>query len=84
MMKDACTYQDAKWIQQQLENGMTYTELAVETGIGIQQLKRILAEHGFLELSWHKTVKEQQILDYLLSINLKDLNKLKKVLSQRN
>lgn len=65
--------QDIQWVKDEFLEGRTVEEISIDTGKSIKTIKRYLAEAGILNLSWHKTREENNILNYLKA---KDINKL--------
>lgn len=65
--------QDIQWVKDEFLAGRTVEEISIDTGKSIKTIKRYLAEAGILNLSWHKTREENNILNYLKA---KDINKL--------
>ena len=64
------------WIQKEYQSGRTIEEIAIDTGMSKQNVKRALAECGELSLSWYKTVEENDILDYLKSYDITNVKQL--------
>lgn len=64
------TENDINWIANEHKNGRSFDEIAVDTGMSTQNVKRALAEAGVFSLSWYKTKNEQDMLDSLQSIGI--------------
>ena len=59
------------WIKQEFEAGRTAEEIALDTGYSKPTVKRALAEQGVLNLSWHKSKAQHELLTYLERSNIK-------------
>ena len=64
------------WIQKEYQSGRTIEEIAIDTGMSKQNIKRALAECGELYLSWYKTVEENNLLAYLKSYDITNVRQL--------
>lgn len=70
---------DINWIVNEYQAGRTTQEIAVDTGMSRQNVKRALAEAGLLTLSWYKTKEENKMLIALAS---KDINNVTQLLER--
>lgn len=61
------TQNEINWIVNEYNLGRSIEEISVDTGASRQNIKRALAEAGILNLSWYKTKKEQEMLNFLYS-----------------
>ncbi|ANB91464.1 hypothetical protein MOVS_05140 [Moraxella ovis] len=68
--------QDIQWVKNEYLAGRTIDEISIDTGKSVKTIKRYLAEAGVLNLSWHKTREENNILKYLKSKNITKLTQL--------
>ncbi|AKG07795.1 hypothetical protein AAX06_06075 [Moraxella bovoculi] len=68
--------QDIQWVRNEYLAGRTIDEISIDTGKSVKTIKRYLAEAGVLNLSWHKTKEENNILKYLKSKNITKLYQL--------
>lgn len=68
--------QDIQWVRDEYLAGRTIDEISIDTGKSVKTIKRYLAEAGVLNLSWHKTKEENNILKYLKSKNITKLYQL--------
>lgn len=69
----------AQYIQQvksEFQSGRTIEEISLDTGKSIKTIKRYLAEAGILNLSWHKTREENNIINYLKDKGITKLNQI--------
>lgn len=71
---------EINWFKQEHQNGREIEEMAIDTGFSKQNVKRALAEAGVLYLSWYKTDEENQMLKYLRSKRITNLEQLQGVL----
>ncbi|MFC0819755.1 hypothetical protein [Moraxella marmotae] len=62
--------QEIAWIASEYQAGRTLQEIAIDTGMSTQNVKRALAEAGLLNLSWYKTKEEQLMLEYLTQLGI--------------
>lgn len=67
---------EIQWICNEFIIGRNVSEISIDTGISISQIKRALAEGKLLNLNWYKTKEEHLMLEYLRSKNIDSLNKL--------
>lgn len=70
------TPNEVDWINDEFNSGRTYQEIAIDTGMSVQNIKRALAEAGSLSLSWYKTSQEHTILEYLRTNDVQTLEQL--------
>lgn len=68
--------QDIQWVKDEFLAGRTVEEISIDTGKSIKTIKRYLAEAGILNLSWHKTREENNILNYLKAKGITKLTQL--------
>ena len=61
---------ELNWIAQEYNNGRTIEEIAIDTGISKQQVKRCLSEKGLMYLSWYKNAEEDAMLKFLRQKNI--------------
>ena len=67
---------EIQWICNEYTIGRSVSEISVDTGISISQIKRALAEGKLLNLNWYKTKEEHLMLEYLRNKKIDSLNKL--------
>lgn len=67
---------DLEWIKNEHQNGRTIEEIATDTGLSKQMVKRALAEVHELYLSWYKTKDENALLMYLKDRNIHTVEQL--------
>lgn len=68
--------QDIQWVKDESLAGRTVEEISLDTGKSVKTIKRYLAEAGILNLSWHKTREENNILNYLKAHGITKLTQL--------
>ena len=68
--------QDIQWVKDEFQAGRTVEEISLDTGKSIKTIKRYLAEANILNLSWHKTREENNILKYLKGKGITKLTQL--------
>lgn len=68
--------QDIQWVKDEFLAGRTVEEISIDTGKSVKTIKRYLAEAGILNLSWHKTREENNILNYLKAKGITKLTQL--------
>ena len=68
------------WVHDEYLSGRTIEEIAIDTGMSKQNVKRALAECRALSLSWYKTKEENEILNYLKQQDITTLRQLQKIL----
>ena len=68
--------QDIQWVKDESLAGRTVEEISLDTGKSVKTIKRYLAEAGILNLSWHKTREENNILNYLKAQGITKLTQL--------
>lgn len=68
--------QDIQWVKDEYLAGRTVDEISIDTGKSVKTIKRYLAEAGVLNLSWHKTREENDILRYLKAKGITRLTQL--------
>lgn len=68
------------WIKQEYESGRTIQEIATDTSISISNIKRALAESNVIDLDWYKTKNEINMLKYLKSKGISNLQQLKEII----
>ena len=68
---------ELNWIAQEYNNGRTIEEIAIDTGISKQQVKRCLSEKGLMYLSWYKNAEEDSMLKYLKDIGITSASDLR-------
>lgn len=68
--------QDIQWVKDEFLAGRTVEEISLDTGKSIKTIKRYLAEANILNLSWHKTREENNILKYLKGKGITKLTQL--------
>ncbi|UZA02936.1 hypothetical protein [Moraxella bovis] len=71
---------EINWIANEFQNDRTVQEIAIDTGMSVNNVKRALAEKGLISLSWYKTTDEIQMLNYLKAMGINNLIDLKGVL----
>lgn len=71
---------EINWIANEFQNSRTVQEIAIDTGMSVNNIKRALAEKGLMSLSWYKTADEIQMLNYLKAMGVNNLIDLKGVL----
>lgn len=71
---------EINWIANEFQNDRTVQEIAIDTGMSVNNVKRALAEKGLISLSWYKTADEIQMLNYLKAMGINNLIDLKGVL----
>lgn len=67
---------DINWIVNEYQAGRTTQEIAIDTGMSRQNVKRALAEAGLLTLSWYKTSEENKMLIALASKGISNVTQL--------
>lgn len=67
---------EINWIANEKRSGRTIEEIAIDTGMSKQNVKRALAESGDMVLSWYKTKEENLILEFLRNKGITKLNQL--------
>lgn len=72
--------QELNWVANEFQNDRTVQEIAIDTGMSVNNVKRALAEKGLLSLSWYKTTDEIQMLNYLKAMGVNNLIDLRGVL----
>lgn len=73
------TKHEIDWIAIEFENQRTVQEIAIDTGMSEQNVKRALAEAGLMNLSWYKTNEENKMLTFLRA---KGINNTEQLLRQ--
>ena len=68
--------QDIQWVKDEFLAGRTVEEISLDTGKSVKTIKRYLAEANILNLSWHKTREENNILKYLKGKGITKLTQL--------
>lgn len=68
------------WIKQEYEAGRTIQEIATDTSISISNIKRALAESNVIDLDWYKTKDEINMLKYLKSKGISNLQQLEEII----
>ena len=68
--------QDIQWVKDEFLAGRTVEEISLDTGKSVKTIKRYLAEASILNLSWHKTREENNILKYLKGKGITKLTQL--------
>lgn len=71
---------EINWIADEFKSGRTVEELAIDTGMSKQNVKRALSEAGLMNLSWYKNNNEKLILAYLRGMGINNLTELKEKL----
>lgn len=71
---------EINWIANEFKANRTIEEIAIDTGMSKQNVKRALAEASILDLSWYKTKNEQAMIAYLKAIGIHTLNQLREAL----
>ncbi|MFB6349661.1 hypothetical protein ACFBZI_10655 [Moraxella sp. ZJ142] len=74
--------QEIAWIASEYQAGRTLQEIAIDTGMSCQNVKRALAEAGLLNLSWYKTKEEQLMLEYLTQLGITGKDDLTSMLNK--
>lgn len=72
--------QELNWVANEFQNDRTVQEIAIDTGMSVNNVKRALAEKGLLSLSWYKTADEIQMLNYLKAMGVNNLIDLRDIL----
>lgn len=72
--------QELNWVANEFQNDRTVQEIAIDTGMSVNNVKRALAEKGLLSLSWYKTTDEIQTLNYLKAMGVNNLIDLRDIL----
>ena len=72
--------QELNWVANEFQNDRTVQEIAIDTGMSVNNVKRALAEKGLLSLSWYKTADEIQMLNYLKAMGVNNLIDLRDTL----
>lgn len=72
--------QELNWVANEFQNDRTVQEIAIDTGMSVNNVKRALAEKGLLSLSWYKTTDEIQMLNYLKAMGVNNLIDLRDTL----
>lgn len=72
------TKQEITWIANEFQSNRTVQEIAIDTGMSKQNVKRALAEAGLLTLSWYKTNEENKMLIALASKGISNVKELLK------
>lgn len=72
--------QELNWVANEFQNDRTVQEIAIDTGMSVDNVKRALAEKGLLSLSWYKTTDEIQMLNYLKAMGVNNLIDLRDIL----
>lgn len=72
--------QELNWVANEFQNDRTVQEIAIDTGMSVNNVKRALAEKGLLSLSWYKTTDEIQLLNYLKAMGVNNLIDLRDIL----
>ena len=72
--------QELNWVVNEFQNDRTVQEIAIDTGMSVNNVKRALAEKGLLSLSWYKTTDEIQMLNYLKAMGVNNLIDLRDIL----
>lgn len=72
--------QELNWVANEFQNDRTVQEIAIDTGMSVNNVKRALAEKGLLSLSWYKTTDEIQMLNYLKVMGVNNLIDLRDIL----
>lgn len=72
--------QELNWVANEFQNDRTVQEIAIDTGMSVNNVKRALAEKGLLSLSWYKTTDEIQMLNYLKAMGVNNLIDLRDIL----
>lgn len=67
---------EINWIANEKRSGRTIEEIAIDTGMSKQNVKRALAESGDMVLSWYKTKEENLMLEFLRNKGITKLNQL--------
>lgn len=75
------TKQEIAWIANEFQSNRTVQEIAIDTGMSKQNVKRALAEAGLVNLSWYKTNEENKMLTFLKA---KGINNTEQLLTQFN
>lgn len=75
------TKQEITWIANEFQSNRTVQEIAIDTGMSKQNVKRALAEAGLVNLSWYKTNEENKMLTFL---KVKGINNTEQLLTQFN
>lgn len=70
------TKQEITWIANEFQSNRTVQEIAIDTGMSKQNVKRALAEAGLLTLSWYKTSEENKMLIALASKGISNVKEL--------
>lgn len=71
---------EINWIANEKRSGRTIEEIAIDTGMSKQNVKRALAESGDMVLSWYKTKEENLMLEFLRNKGITKLNQLTNVI----
>lgn len=72
--------QELNWVANEFQNDRTVQEIAIDTGMSVNNVKRALAEKSLLSLSWYKTTDEIQMLNYLKAMGVNNLIDLRDIL----
>ena len=72
--------QELNQVANEFQNDRTVQEIAIDTGMSVNNVKRALAEKGLLSLSWYKTTDEIQMLNYLKAMGVNNLIDLRDIL----
>lgn len=72
--------QEINWIASEFKNDRSISEISVDTGMSVSNVKRALAEAGLLNLNWYKTVNEIAMLNYLKGMGIHNLEQLRSIL----
>lgn len=54
-----------QWIVDNFNFGREIEELSLDTGLSQASIKRALSEAGVIDLSWHKSQAQHELLTYL-------------------
>lgn len=74
------TSKEIDWIANEFKNKRTIDEIAVDTGMSKQNVKRALCEAGLMTVSWYKTKNEIFMLNYLKGMGINNLEQLRSIL----
>lgn len=74
------TQNEKEFIANEYASGDTFDEIAFSTGLTIQAIKRSLADMGIIDLSWHKSPYEHDLLQILKQKKITNPAKLREVL----
>lgn len=71
---------EINWIANEFKANRSISEIATDTGMSSQNVKRALCEAGLMSVSWYKTADEQAMLEYLKLMGITNLTKLKETI----